>query len=101
MNFKSTYPPNWKDSNKGRVSEDSYTKLNTQRTDLGSTRPGFVTVSKSIDPIGLVNVFSEEKEVIKEYRRPNKMATLGEMKAIWTNFNQELYNSVINYYNAQ
>ncbi len=101
MNIKSTYTPNWKDSNKDRIPEDSYSKLNTQRNDLGNMKPGFVAVSKSIDPIGLIDVFSKKKEVIKEYRKPNKMATLGEMKAIWTNFNQELYNSVINYYNAQ
>jgi len=75
--FKSTYPEGYKPSLRKTTDEGQYRK--------GST----------ISPVGLVNVFSEKKEVIKEMRKPNKMATLGEMLRIWDHVNVDLYNELI------
>lgn len=93
MNFKSTYPANWKPV-KERVTDDSYSRLNTN-LEVKDIKPGQVVIGKTVDPIGLIDIYAEKPEVITEYRKPSKMPTLGEMKAFWTNFNKQLYDSVI------
>jgi hypothetical protein len=75
--FKSTYPDGYKTPLRKSTDDTQYRKAST------------------IDPIGLIDVFSEKKEVIKEIRKPNKMATLGEMLRIWDHVNVDLYNELI------
>jgi hypothetical protein len=50
---------------------------------------------RTVSPIGMVDIFSEKKEVITEIRKPNKMASLGEMRRIWDHVNESLYNKLI------
>jgi len=75
--FKSTIPEGYKPSLRKPFNENQYRK--------GST----------VNPVGLIDVFSKDKEIIKEIRKPNKMATLGEMLRIWDHVNVDLYNELI------
>lgn len=102
MNFTSTYPKGWKISNQDRVSDNTYSQLDTKIDTIDHIKPGQVVIAKTVDPIGLVDIYDKKRRKIKKYRKPNKMVTLGEMKRIWTNFNESLYNSVISikYLNA-
>jgi hypothetical protein len=75
--FKSTYPEGYKAKEVKETNERQYRKAST------------------VNPIGLVDIFSEKKEVIKEIRKPNKMASLGEMRRIWDHVNESLYNKLI------
>lgn len=75
--FKSTYPEGYKAKEVKETNISQYRKAST------------------ISPIGLIDTFSPKKEVITEIRKPNKMATLGEMLRIWDHVNVDLYNQLI------
>ena len=92
--FKTTIPAGYKSSTTRAINEkDPYIKL-AEEKHLVITK-GEICIGKTVNPIGLVDVFSEKKEVITELRKPNKMATLGEMRRIWDHVNQDLYNKLI------
>lgn len=94
--FKSTYPPGFKPTKERLVdNSDAYTLLATTQSDVIDITPGVVKIGKTVNPIGLVNIFSEKREVITEIRKPNKMATLGEMLLIWDRVDHELYQRLI------
>jgi len=92
--FKTVIPDCYKQTPERLINaNDPYIKL-AEEKHLIVTK-GEILIGKSISPIGLVDVFSEKKEVITEFRKPNKMATLGEMRRIWDHVNQDLYNKLI------
>ena len=92
--FKTTYPPGFKPTKERVDVEDAYTLLAKKNDNINIT-PGMVKIGKSVNPIGLVDIFSEKKEVITEIRKPNKMATLGEMLLIWDRVDHDLYQKLI------
>ncbi len=92
--FKTTFPIGYKERKERVINpSDPYIKL-AERKDLNIVI-GEVCIGKTTNPIGLVDVFSEDKKTITELRKPNKMATLGEMRRIWDHVNQSLYNKLI------
>ena len=92
--FKSTYPIGYSEPIPNKNKTDIYTALSKNKG-IDIIVPGEVMIAKTVDPIGMVDVFTEGNPVITERRKPNKMATLGEMRRIWDNVNQELYNKLI------
>lgn len=92
--FKSTYPIGYSEPLPRKSKADIYMALSNTKN-IGEIVPGEVLIAKTVDPIGMVDIYTEGKPVITERRKPNKMATLGEMRRIWDNVNQELYNKLI------
>lgn len=75
--FKSTYP----------IGASSPLRKTTNKCEFSK--------KSNVDPIGMVDIFSEKREIISEYRKPNKMATLGEMRRFWDHIDLDLYNRLI------
>jgi hypothetical protein len=90
--FKSTYPQGYKHKvNKPVVDEYSALSIPMKDVDLNNG----VRIAKTVNPIGLVDIYDEKRKVITEMRKPNKMATFGEMRRIWDNVNKELYDKLV------
>lgn len=91
--FKSTYPESYTMPVRQKK-EDEYAIL-AQKKETIDVTPGQVQIGKSISPIGLLDVFAEKPTIITEIRKPNKMATFGEMCLIWDHINKDLYDRLI------
>ena len=92
--FKSTYPIGYSEPIQRKSKADVYMALANTKS-IGEIVPGEVMIAKTVDPIGMVDIYTEGKPVIAEMRKPNKMATLGEMHLVWDHINQDLYNRLI------